>query len=329
MSILSQPYFYDEASAFKFVESVLWPDGPVCPECGTQDRVYPLKGIKGKALLYPVGHEKAGQVRRAPQERIGLYKCGHKECKRQFTVRVGTVFESSHVEMHKWLQAIHLLNSSKKGMSAHQLHRTLEVQYKTALFMWGRIRLAMDAGSFPPFGSRGGLVEIDETYIGRAEGEELTRPAMWHMHRVLTMIDRDTGRARSMVLDDFTQAGVKKVLDENIVRSAIIVTDEAQVYKPTAREFGGHKTVNHKKEEYVSRENPLYHTNTVEGFFSVFKRGMKGVYQHCSKRHLHRYLAEFDFRYSNRAALGVDDKARTVKALQGAKGKRLYYRQPA
>jgi transposase-like protein len=321
MSILSKPYFHDEKAAFAFLEEVLWPNGPVCPHCGEAKRVYVLNGVKGKAL-----YNKDGSIRREAKERFGLKKCG--ACRKQFTVRVRTVFESSHVPLPMWLQAAHLLCSSKKGFSAHQLHRVLEVQYKTALFIWGRLRAAMASGDLSPFGQGGTPVEIDETYIGKNPDAPKSRTPLRNMNRVLTMVDRQTGRSRSMLVEDFTIAGVTPILQANLSKEARILTDEAHVYKTPAKDFASHNTVNHAQDEYVSKEEPWIHTNTVEGYFGIFKRGMKGIYQHCSKRHLHRYLAEFDFRYSNRIAVGIDDEARTNLALRGAVGKRLYYRQP-
>jgi transposase-like protein len=310
MSVLSKPYFHDEAAAFTFIEGIIWPSGPVCPHCGGYDRITHIKPNVEKRV------------------RMGLKKCG--QCKGQFTVRVGTIFEESKLPMTKWLQAIFLMSSSKKGVSAHQLHRTLEVTYKTAWFLAHRIREAMRAGELAPFGSGGGAVEADETYIGIDPDN-----APWGTQRVrspqkmkvLTLVDRTTGRARSTVLDDVTIAQVLPVLEANISREARLMTDDAVLYRRMGRTFAEHGVVKHTAEEYVSRSDATVHTQTVEGYFSIFKRGMKGVYQHASKKHLHRYMAEFDFRYSNRAGLGVDDHARTMLALQGVVGKRLTYRR--
>ncbi len=300
MSVLSQPRFHDEATAFAFVESLLWPQGPICPHCGGCDRIYDL----GKT-------------------RIGLRKCG--QCRKQFTVRVGTILEDSHLPMTKWLQAIHLMVSSKKGVSSHQIMRTLETTYKTAWFLTHRIREAMRSGALAPFGQGGGIVEVDETFIGREPGMPVKR-AFHHKMKVLTLVDRETRQARSVVINDLTQSTIGPILAANIAREARLMTDEASVYGPLGRAFAEHGVVNHSHDEYVSRIDPSIHTNTVEGFYSVFKRGMKGVYQHCSKKHLHRYVAEFDFRYSNRVRLGIDDTQRAVIALQGVVGKRLTYR---
>lgn len=307
MSLLSKPYFHDEAAAFAKLESIVWPNGPTCPHCGAVDRITPIGGKTA---------------------RMGLKRCGH--CRKQFTVKVGTVFESSHVPLHKWLQAAYLMASSKKGISAHQLHRTLEVTYKTAWFMEHRIREAMRTGEFAPFGGNGGIVEVDETFIGndrsvKPEGEKKGR-GYAHKHKVLSLVDRTTGRAKSMVVDDLKAKTIVPILQENIAREARVMTDEAGQYIHLPRHFAEHGVVRHGIGEYARKDAPHVHTNTIEGFFSVFKRGMKGVYQHCAKKHLHRYLAEFDFRYNERIALGVGDEQRAVKALAGIKGKRLTYR---
>ena len=306
MSILTKAYFQDEAAAYAKLESLLWPNGPTCPHCGAVDRIYDLKG---------------------QSTRPGVRKCGH--CRKQFTVKVGTVFESSHVPLHKWLQAVYLMCASKKGISAHQLHRILEVTYKTAWFMEHRIREAMRDGALAPFGTGGGAVEVDETFIGndrtiKPKGEKKGR-GFHHKHKVLALVDRGSGRARSMVVDDLKASTLAPIVRENVAREARLMTDEAFYYTKVGREFAEHSVVNHNAGEYGRGD---IHTNTIEGFFSVFKRGMKGVYQHCAKRHLHRYLAEFDFRYNNRIALGVDDQMRAGNALRGIVGKRLTYGGP-
>lgn len=301
MSILSAPYFHDEDAAFQELEALLWPDGPVCPRCGGTDRITNVRG-----------------------GRKGLRRCG--PCKRQFTVTVGTVFEASHIPLHKWLQAVYLMCSSKKGISAHQLHRTLEVTYKTAWFMEHRIREAMREGDLAPFGTGGGAVEVDETFIGndrtiKPKGEKKGR-GYHHKHKVLALVDRESGRARSMVVDDLKASTLAPIVRENVAREARLMTDEAGYYTLVGREFAEHGVVNHNAGEYGRGD---IHTNTIEGFFSVFKRGMKGVYQHCAEQHLHRYLAEFDFRYNHRIVLGIDDTLRTAAALTGIVGKRLTY----
>jgi transposase-like protein len=310
MSILSRPYFYDEAKAFEHVEAVLWADGPVCHHCGSIAKPYALKGVRSKpSKKNPEGIE-----------RHGLYKC--RDCKGQFTVRMGTIFEESHIPLHKWLQAVHLMCSSKKGISAHQLHRTLEVTYKTAWFLAHRLRLAMQVTPSSPLGGNGKTVEVDETFIGILEGQPKVKRGWAHKNVVLTLVERG-GAARSFHVESTRRFDIESVINTNASKESALMTDEANQYKKIGKEFASHDSVNHGKEEYV-RGNA--HTNTVEGFYSIFKRGMKGVYQHCSEKHLHRYLAEFDFRYSNRVALGVNDEARAGRALTGVVGKRLLYR---
>ena len=313
MSILPKPYFHNEAEAFKHVEAVLWPTGSVCPHCKSEARHYRLEGVMTK----PSKKNPEGKVRH------GLYKC--KDCRKQFTVRVGTIFEESHLELHKWLQAIYLMVSSKKGISAHQMHRTLEVTYKTAWFLCHRIREAMREGSFDIFGSGGGGVEVDETFIGTEPGVPKRR-GYEHKMKVLALVDRDTKRARTMVVDRTNAATLVPILKENIAKEAVILTDEAGQYKHLSKDFAGHGFVRHGASEYVNFNNPAIHTQTVESYFSVFKRGMRGVYQHCAKKHLHRYMAEFDFRYNNRIGNGVNDFERALIALSGVSGKRLSYR---
>ena len=309
MSVLSKTYFHDEQAAFTFVEGIIWANGPVCPHCGGVERITAIKPNPEKRV------------------RFGLKKCG--QCKGQFTVRMGTIFEESKLPMTKWLQAIFLMCSSKKGVSAHQLGRTLEVTYKTAWFLAHRIREAMRTGELAPFGSQGGAVEADETYIGRKKNPGHHRAGGGHHKmKVLTLIDRDTGRAHSTVLETITIKEVAPILRANIAREASLMTDESPLYKKVGKEFADHQAVHHARDEYVRAGTPQITTNTVEGYFSIFKRGMRGVYQHCGEQHLHRYMAEFDFRYSNRVALGVDDVQRAEIALQGVVGKRLTYKLP-
>jgi hypothetical protein len=316
MSVLSKPYFHDEEKAFAFLETVLWPDGPICPKCGGEG--YPLEGVRNKAKK-----DKAGNVIAEGKVRVGLKKC--RACRAQFTVRVGTVFESSHVELHRWLQAVHLICSSKKGFSAHQLHRVLEVQYKTAWFMAHRIREAMRSGALAPFGFGGGTVEVDETFIGRDKTKKV-KVGYQHKYKILALVDRDSGASRAMVIDNVDMKTIAPIMRENIAREARIMTDEANHYRHTARWFAAHEQVQHSAKEYVRKGEPDVHTNTIEGYFSIFKRGMRGTYQHCGKQHLHRYLAEFDFRYTHRSACGIEDQQRTELALRGIVGKRLLYR---
>lgn len=307
MSVLSRPYFHDEQAAFDFVEAIIWAKGPVCPHCGCTDKITAIKPNPEKRVRY------------------GLKKC--RDCKGQFTVRMGTIFEESKLPMTKWLQAIFLMTASKKGVSAHQLHRTLEVTYKTAWFLAHRIREAMRDGELAPFGGNGGFVEVDETFIGRKKGVPV-RQGTGHKMAVLSLVDRETGAKRSMVLPDFKPQTIADMASANLAREAVLMTDEAGHYKRVGVTVAGHFTVNHGKEEYVSKADPKVHTNTIEGSFAIFKRGMRGIYQHCGEQHLHRYLAEFDFRYTHRIATGFDDNARAVKALEGVVGKRLTYRRP-
>jgi transposase-like protein len=300
-SIILAAHFHNEKVAYAFVESRVWSEGPVCPHCGSQERIGKMNGNS---------------------TRIGTYKCY--VCRKPFTVKIGTIFEDSHVPMRYWLQAIYLMCSSKKGISANQLHRTLGVTLKTAWFMGHRIREAMREGELAPFGINGNTVEIDETLIGKEENIPVKRRYA-HKCKVLTLLDRELGKTRSMVVDNVSAKDVVPILKENIAREARIMTDDAGQYKYLYQDFLGHGTVRHSKGEYVSMLDRSIHTNTVEGYFSIFKRGMKGVYQHCKKQHLHRCLAEFDFRYNKRIAKGVDDIGRADKVLQGIVGRRLTY----
>ncbi|MEL6288264.1 MAG: IS1595 family transposase [Pseudomonadota bacterium] len=314
MSILSKAYFHDEAAAFAKLEEIIWPNGPVCPKCGHDGKIYTLKGVRSKpSKKNPEGIE-----------RHGLKKCG--KCRKQFTARVGTVFESSHIPLHKWFQAVHLLCSSKKGISSHQIHRILEITYKSAWFMTHRIREAMRSGDLTPMGGVGGIVEVDETFIGhdktkKPKGEKKGR-GYHHKYKVLTLVDRETGQARSIVLDDLKASTIAPIVRENLANEGRLMTDEASYYKQVGKEFADHQIVRHNQGEYGRGE---YHTNTIEGFFSIFKRGMKGTYQHCSEKHLHRYVAEFDFRYNYRVQLGVDDQTRCENVIRGITGRRLTY----
>ena len=307
MSFLSRPQFHDEAAAFAYVEAELWHNGPVCPHCGGVERISSIKPNPDKKV------------------RMGLKFCG--QCRRQFTVRVGTIFEDSHLPMTKWLQAIYLICTSKKGISAHQLHRTLEITYKAAWFLGHRVREAMRSGDLAPFGFGGGIVEVDETFIGRIKGAPKKR-AFHHKMKVLALVDRETGRARTMVVDNVNAATLMPIVMANVAREATIMTDEAGAYTRIADHFAGHGTTSHAAGEYVNLQDRTIHSNTVEGYFSIFKRGMKGVYQHCGEQHLHRYLAEFEFRYNNRAGNGINDSARADAALRGFVGKRLTYGGP-
>lgn len=301
MSYLTSPHFHDEEAAYAFVEARVWADGRVCPHCGVVDKSGALKGNS---------------------TRIGVYKCY--ACRKPFTVKIGTIFHDSKVKLHLWLQAIFLIASSKKGISTNQLHRTLGVTLKTAWFMGHRIREAMRTGGLAPMGGGGGDVEVDETFFGTEPGK-LKKPGAGHKMKVLSLVDRETKQARSVVVDSIGKNTIWPIVQENVAKEARLLTDEGRHYRGIGFHFSGHETVNHSAGEYVRREDSQIHTNTIENYFSVFKRGMKGTYQHCGKQHLHRYLAEFDFRYNNRIALGVDDKARADALLCGIQGKRLTY----
>jgi transposase-like protein len=297
-SLFAEPHFQNDEAARAMLESILWADGPVCPHCGIVDSAYKTK-------------------------RPGVYRCAEQGCRKDFSVTMKTVMERSHIALHKWLQAFHLMASSKKGVSAHQLHRTLQIGYEAAWFMAHRIRESMRAGGLSPLGGGGKHVEVDETYIGHLEGQpKKGRLGQSNMNTVLTLVERG-GSARSFHIDDARTANILPIVRANLSREASLMTDEASYYKPIGPEFASHQTVNHSKDEYVRGE---IHTNTVEGYYSIFKRGMKGIYQHCAEKHLHRYLSEFDFRYSNRVALGIDDGERRTLAIKGAAGKRLTYR---
>ncbi|MEA2951834.1 MAG: hypothetical protein QOJ96_1354 [Alphaproteobacteria bacterium] len=315
-SVLNEAYFHDEMAAFEALEAILWPSGPTCPHCGATDRLNRLAGVRSK----PSKKHPEGVVRH------GLWKCYH--CRQQFTVRKGTVFEASHLKLHQWFQCAYLICSSKKGISSNQLARTLGCTVKTAWFASHRIRKAMEDGNLGPLGGDMKAVEADETFLGRKT--QFGRKTKWkkprggygHTMKVMSLVERG-GPVRSTVLDTVTRQDVERVIRGNVRRDSRLMTDTAAYYKGGNLGTAEHEMVNHTIDEYVRGDA---HTNTLEGYFSIFKRGMKGVYQHCEEKHLHRYLAEFDFRYNQRIALGVNDGARTTKALLGARGKRLTYR---
>lgn len=318
MSVLSSPHFHDEAKAFEYLEIIVWANGVVCPHCGvTGGRVYDLSGVRTK----PSKKNPEGKVR------YGLKKCG--ECRAQFTAKVGTVFEHARLPLTKMLQAVHLIVSSKKGISSHQLSRVLEVQYKSAWFLAHRIREAMRSGDLAaPFGSGGGAVEVDETYIGFKKGVAPKRAGHAHRNTVLALVDRETGTSRWFHVERTSADQIHPIVLGNIAREARLMTDEATMYRKLGKQFAEHGTTLHGAGTYVDLNDRTIHTNTVEGAFSIFKRGMRGVYQHCAEHHLHRYLAEFEFRYNTRTANGFDDKARSVEAVKGIVGKRLTYEGP-
>lgn len=302
---LTDPVFTDEAKAREHLEAIRWPEGPVCPHCGSVDKVYRLNG---------------------KSHRPGLIHCN--ECDGSFTVTTGSVMESSHVPLNKWVLAFRLMASSKKGMSAHQLHRTIAVTYKTAWFMAHRIREAMRDAAPTTMGGEGRIIESDETYwgpkdrdAGPMKGRRKGKPGPGGKAKVLTLVERG-GRARSFKMDDFRTETVHGVLRDNASTKSRLMTDEGTAHN---FEFASHEKVKHGAGEYARGDVT---TNTVEGYFGVFKRGMRGTYQHCGPQHLQRYLDEFDFRYSNRAKLGVNDTERAALAIKGAAGKRLTYRQP-
>lgn len=305
---LTNPVFTDETKAREWLETVRWPAGAYCPHCGTTENVTQLKG---------------------KSQRPGLYQCNEPKCRKNFTVTVGTLYERSHIPLHKWLLVTHLLTSSKKGISAHQIHRMIGITYKSAWFMCHRIRAAMTDDA-APMGGGGQVIEADETYIGPSGYVLDTKTNKWKLKRgggdkmkVVTLVERE-GKARSIKVDEITSKSIHELLTANAKPDTILMTDEAKFYRIAGKKFDMHSTVNHKRKEYV--RGPV-HTNTVEGFFSIFKRGMKGVYQHCGEQHLQRYLAEFDFRYNHRTALGVTDAMRAEAAIKGITGKRLTYRR--
>jgi transposase-like protein len=306
---LNNPAFTDEDAARKVIEASRWPNGVTCPHCGLPDRV---KTLGGKSM--------------GP----GWYHCAG--CREKFTVRTGTLYERSHIPLNKWLLATHLLTSSKKGMSAHQLFRMMGFgSYKTAWFMAMRIREGMRAGELSPMGGNGGAVEIDETFIGRKDGTPKAKAGFGHKNAILSLVDRDTKQVRSFHVDSTRKEDVIPIIEANIAKEAHVMTDEAIQYRKLGQEFAKHDAVDHSRDEWAYpdlRSGQTISINTVEGFYSIFKRGMKGVYQHCSEKHLHRYIAEFDFRYNNRSALGVEDGERAAKAIKGIEGRRLTYRIP-
>jgi len=297
-------HFGTEESARSFLERLRWPEGPICPHCGVIGDAYQMKpSAKGKTHV-----------------RKGLWKCS--PCQEEFTVTVRTIFESSHIPLNKWLLAIHLLSSSKKGMSAHQLHRMLGITYKSAWFMCHRIREAMRKE--PMKGMLKGVVEVDETYVGgRQRGVGPGRPGLGsNKAPVVSLVERG-GRVRSFPVDS---ENLRDIMRRNIRPQTAVMTDDFKSYNFVENDFASHDKIAHSKGRYVRRKNGrVIHTNTAEGFFSILKRGVNGVYHHWSKRHLKRYLAEFDFRYNTRK---VSDGERTALAIRGAVGKRLTYRTP-
>ena len=297
---ICDPIYSDANAAREHLERLHWPHGPVCPRCGSLDRITKLAG---------------------KSTRPGVYKCN--ECAKPFSVTVGTIMEDSKIPLNKWLMAFALLNGSKKGFSAHQLHRSLGVTYKSAWFMAHRIRLAMDEAPEGPLGGPDSVVEADETYVGGKQRNRATRTVK-PKKAVVALVERD-GRARSFHVANVNAKTLRPLLFTNVDRSSALMTDESPVYTGIGREFSYHGTVNHSASQYVTTGG-WKHSNTAENFFSIFKRGVIGTYHHMSEAHLGRYCAEFDFRYNTRT---MSDAERTAEAIKGARGKRLMYRQPS
>jgi transposase-like protein len=297
-------YFSDEDAARALLEDMRWGGNPTCPHCG---------GLEPYTITPKPGSK----------TRKGLYKC--KACRKQFTVTVGTIFEDSHIPISKWLLALHLLASSKKGISAHQLHRNLGISYKGAWFMAMRLRHAAAAGPMKELMT--GIVEIDETFVGakRKRGSGRGRPSVdSHKTPVVALVERGTGRVRAFPMARITASNLAKAIEEHMKPNATMMTDELSAYKSVAFDYSRrHMSINHAADEYVRGEA---HTNTVEGFFSLLKRGVNGVYHHVSRGHLGRYCDEFAFRYEHRK---VSDGQRAKMLVAGAEGKRLTYKQPA
>lgn len=305
-SDIQNPIFTDENKAREALETVRWRDGQFCPHCGVMEG---LARVQGKS------------------HRPGLFYCN--ACKKQFTVTVGTIFERSKVPLTKWWLASYLLSSSKKGFSSHQLSRALGVSYKTAWFVAHRIREAMRPGSLPdPIGGAGKIVEADETYIGGKEkNKHVGKRKRGNIggqgkEIVFSLVERK-GQVRSQHVPEVTARTLRPILVSQVDHRTFLCTDDAGQYRHMGNEFAKHEVVNHGIDEYVRGEA---HTNTIEGYFSILKRGITGTYHHVSQQHLKRYLAEFDFRYNEREALGVNDNARMLKTIQGIEGKRLTYR---
>ena len=298
MEDILAPRYIDPVAARKHLEALRWGDTPECVHCGSAD----VTRLEGK------------------KHRDGLLQCNH--CREQFTVTVGTVFERSKIALNKWLLCNHLLVSSKKGISAHQIHRMLGVTYKTAWFMCHRLREAMKEDNGGPLGGPGKTVEVDETFVGgKGKNRAFKKPAEKQM--VMTLVERD-GKARSFHIANIHANTLRGALVTNVDRASRLMSDDLNAYKGVGREFaGGHFPVIHRAKEYAFMD---MHSNTAENFFSILKRGVVGTYHHWSAAHLHRYLAEFDFRYSTK---DISDRERSDKALQGAFGKRLTYRRTA
>jgi transposase-like protein len=310
MTDLSAPIFTDEAAARAHIEAIRWPNGPFCPHCGATDNIRKLEG---------------------KSHRPGLHQCN--ACREHFTVMVGTVMERSHVPLHKWVLGFHLMAASKKGMSAHQLHRMLGVTYKTAWFMAHRIREAMSDPAPEPIGGEGKIVEADETYYGNKDvvtkRTKRGKPSHGSKRPVVALVERG-GEVRAVHMPKVTAKNVGEVLAAHADKRSRLYTDESNLYPKVGAEFAAHETVRHSADEWVRgpKGPERIHTNNAEGFFGVFKRGMRGVYQHCGEQHLQRYLNEFSFRHNTRSKLGIEDRERAVLAVKGIEGKRLTYKGP-
>lgn len=311
-NVLNNPIFQDETKAREWVEAQVWANGVICPHCGNVDQEQ-LTKLEGEA------------------HRAGVWKCY--ACRAQFTCTVGTVFERSKIPLTKWVAALFLMTASKKGVSAHQMHRMLGVSYKSTWFMMHRLREAMRTGGLEPLGGAGRVVEADETYFGKPDEVYISkqrkgRPYIHGPKRnsrpIVALVERG-GSVRTFHVAVCDKATVAHIVRQNVHRDSRLHTDESNLYTGSAAHFAAHETVKHTAKEYVRGDIT---TNTVESYFSVFKRGMRGVYQHCAEKHLHRYLAEFDFRYNARAALGVNDGERAEQLAKGIVGKRLTYRRP-
>lgn len=305
IATFQNPIFQDETKAREALEAVLWPDGPYCRHCGNSDHGKIAK-MQGKSA------------------RPGLYYCN--ECKREFTVTVGTVFERSKVPLTKWWMAAHMLNSGKNGASAHEIHRAIGVTYKTAWFMMHRLREAMTDPAPKPMGGSGGQVQADETYYGNTSKRSKSyRRGLKRKEAVLAIVDPDKGEARTLHMELGAGADVvRNFIVKNASRKSTLVSDESKLYTKVGKEFTAHQTLLHWGNEYVNKDG--FTTNNVENFFGTFKRGMRGTYIHCGPQHLQRYLNEFQFRYNNRSGLGISDGERTTRAMKSIEGKRLTYR---
>jgi transposase-like protein len=303
--ILTRSHFHNEEAAFEYVEAHLWPEGPVCPHCGNCDS------------------ERIGRLT-GKTSRPGLRKCY--ACRKTFTVRIGSIFEDSHFPLHLWLQAIQLICGSKKGISTRQIQRTFNCSMKTAWFLMHRIREIMKpVDDSSPLGGEGRTIEADVTFVGRRPFTKVKHGGQQHLNPVMSLVERK-GKVRSALVPDVRAHNLGAVLENRASPDSHLMTDEAIAFRELGWNFATHQTVTHSKDEYVRREGDwVITTNTIEGFFSILKRGIYGVYQHVSEAHLGRHLTEFDFRYSNREKLGVNDVQRASVALKGAAGRRLTY----